>query len=317
MKKLITILLLLLPMMAMSQVKVYNDEFNLVTVEFSPSNIKKASANAALSFYNVGNYIWFNKSINGETEELFRNQRFDSIKNEAGDQLAATLQLTLDSLAVIVSNSPQAGEANTASNLGEGVGVYEQKVGNDLQFNSLVSTDSTISFETLSGEINATLTYNQTGWAQYDDTQYTNLSPFTVTSGSKVTLPNNAGSVIESQMPTDISEMYDESNQIITGRNGDGLALIVEFKASPLMNVTGGRVRVTIDIGGSVGEIYPFEFLLTRGVGVEHYVLYSVASAYTLDTWEANGGTVKVECIGTGANIYDIRYVLTRTHKAR
>lgn len=51
------------------------------------------------------------------------------------------------------------GEVNTASNLGAGVGVYEQKVSNDLQFNSLVSqtTALTISEDDPNNEIDFTI----------------------------------------------------------------------------------------------------------------------------------------------------------------
>jgi uncharacterized protein (TIGR02145 family) len=51
------------------------------------------------------------------------------------------------------------GEANTASNLGSGTGVYEQKTGVDLQFNSLTSTNSilSISENDAADEINFTV----------------------------------------------------------------------------------------------------------------------------------------------------------------
>ena len=54
---------------------------------------------------------------------------------------------------------------------------------------------------------------------------------------------------------------------------------------------------------------------MSKGNDVEHYYLSSF-NAYTLNTWEANGGTVKIVS-DASADIYDIRYVITRTHKAR
>lgn len=53
----------------------------------------------------------------------------------------------------------QAAESNTASNLGAGVGVFEGKLGTDLQFNSLVSQNNllTISEDDANDEINFTV----------------------------------------------------------------------------------------------------------------------------------------------------------------
>ncbi|WP_242131926.1 hypothetical protein [Aestuariivivens marinum] len=55
--------------------------------------------------------------------------------------------------------------------------------------------------------------------------------------------------------------------------------------------------------------------MLVKGNGVEHYYLSSF-NAYTLDNWEANGGNVKIS-FTVIADIYDIRFVIFRTHKAR
>lgn len=155
-----------------------------------------------------------------------------------------------------------------------------------------------------------------TGWGDYVDTQYTSSNPFTgvPTSPTRVTLPNNAGTIRHQQKPIDITTFYDSSTSTITGRDGDGINIVIEFKARPA-NTNIPRITVAIDIGGGVGEIYKGDFLMAKGAGVEHYYLNSF-SAYTLDTWENNGGTVKISST-FAVEIYDIRYIITRTHKAR
>ena len=75
------------------------------------------------------------------------------------------------------------------------------------------------------------------------------------------------------------------------------------------------KITVAIDIGSPVGEIYTRDFITSKGVGVEHYYLSSI-SAYTLNTWATNGGIIKIESDNT-TEVYDIRFVFTRTHKAR
>lgn len=165
------------------------------------------------------------------------------------------------------------------------------------------------------GLVSKVLPWNyNTGWADYTDQTYTTGSPFSLTAGTKYTLYNHADVIRDSQMPVDIDSMYSRTDSTITGRNGDGLNVLIEFKVRPT-TATVTKLTVTIDIGGSVGEIYPRDFILTKGNGVEHYYVSSFA-AYTLDTWETNGGKVKVQ-VDNAAEIYDIRYVLTRTHKAR
>ena len=154
-----------------------------------------------------------------------------------------------------------------------------------------------------------------TGFGNYADTVYTTGSPFTVVDGaSAVNLPNNAGSKYELQKPIDVTTFYDGT--VITGRNGDGINITTEFKCRPTGAGVNPRLTVSIDIGGGIGELYPRDFFLTKGTGVTHNFLTSF-NAYTLDTWEANGGTVKVTATNENIEIYDIRYVITRTHKAR
>ena len=154
-----------------------------------------------------------------------------------------------------------------------------------------------------------------TGWADYTDTTYTTGSPFSVIDGAAaVNLPNNAGTTVDSQKPVDVTSFYDGT--VITGRNGDAIGIVIEFKVRPTGAGADPRVKVSIDIGGAVGEIFPRDFTLSKGNGVEHFYLSSFF-AYTLNTFESNGGIVKVSCENENVEIYDIRYVVTREHKAR
>ena len=152
------------------------------------------------------------------------------------------------------------------------------------------------------------------GWADYVDGIYTSASPLTLSAGVKITLPNSATVIRDSQKPIDVSTFYDNTTSSITGRNGDGINIDIEFKAKPTTAAV-TKLTVAIDIGGAVGEIYTRDFIMSKGNGVVHYYLSSF-NAYTLDTWQANGGKVKIVSDAT-AQVYDIRYVITRTHKAR
>ena len=218
---------------------------------------------------------------------------------------SAVLDITSTSQGVLTPRMATA-QRTAISNPADGLLVFDTDEDSFYYYNSTVASWVKLISENAVGDY--------TGWADYTDGTYTTASPYSLTASTKVTLPNNATTVRDSQIPIDIIEFYDSSTSTITGRNGDGINIVIEFKARPTTaNTT--RLTVAIDIGGAVGEIYPRDFLMAKGNGVEHYYLSSF-NAYTLDTWEANGGTVKIVSTAA-AEIYDIRYVITRTHKAR
>jgi hypothetical protein len=165
----------------------------------------------------------------------------------------------------------------------------------------------------ISGLINANFTAIEarTGWGAYDDTAYTPAAPLSLSANTDTVLPNNKGSTIESQKPGDVATFYDGS--VITGREGDGLAFTLECKAIPVTG-TNTFFEIWLDIGGTIGPIYRRTIPFVKGVA-EHSINVSV-NAYQLNTWQANGATVYVRA-NTACTIHSIRYVLTRTHKAR
>lgn len=133
------------------------------------------------------------------------------------------------------------------------------------------------------------------GWASHIDTQYPNSgSAFTLTSNTDTIFPNNSGTVVNSQKPLDITSFVEVinigaySHSRIVGRSGDGIDIMLYFKAVP--SSVNQYLDIWINIGGAVGELYRQTFSFPRGAGVERGILYALPSAYTLDTWEANGG---------------------------
>lgn len=165
------------------------------------------------------------------------------------------------------------------------------------------------------GKLNATidLINQQSGWASYVDTQYPNSgTAFTVSANTATALPNNAGTVVDSQKPSDITTFYDGT--VITGRDGDSLDAMLYFKAYPSHN--NQSLDIWIDIGGTVGELYRQTFAFPKGANTEKGILYALPSGYTGATWQANGGTVYVES-DFSFDAYDITYNFDRSHKAR
>ena len=153
--------------------------------------------------------------------------------------------------------------------------------------------------------------FGLTGWGAYTDTQYTAGSPFSLAANTDTVLPNNKGSIIETHKPLDVVTFYDGS--VITGRNGDGLSLTLELKATPASG-TNTYLEIWLDIGSGTAPVYPHTIPFVKGLTT--YNLNVSYSAYTLSTWEANGAIVKVRS-NTNCTIHGIRYILTRTSKAR
>lgn len=147
-----------------------------------------------------------------------------------------------------------------------------------------------------------------TGWAAYVHTGAAQI----LTADIETALLNNAGSKIETQKPLDVVDLYDGT--VITGRTGDSIMAGVEFTFTPA-DGTASTLSVCIDIGGGIGKLYVEEFPITNGTAVPHKISYH-PPAYTLDTWQANGGTVKVLADGPGT-VSTVRYVIHRLHKAR
>ena len=157
-----------------------------------------------------------------------------------------------------------------------------------------------------------------TGWGNYLDTQYTSGAPFAILANTDTALPNNAGTSIETQKPLDVTTFYDGT--VITGRNGDNLDVQIYFYAVPTS--VSQWIDIWIDITGGTGlpanlsNLYRQTFTFPKSTGVERGILYALPSAYTLDTWQANGGVVKVRS-NAALDIYGINYNLDRSHKAR
>jgi hypothetical protein len=160
--------------------------------------------------------------------------------------------------------------------------------------------------------------YGWSGWADYTDTVYTSASPLALVAGVATFLPNDKGTTLEGQKPTDVATFYDGT--YILGRDGDGIAVTVNFTARPSVTAT-DEVSVWVDITAGTGTPTRFANLFKnitsfkQGVGVERPISLTF-SGYTAATWEANGGRLKIQSNGA-CDVYDISYTITRTHKAR
>lgn len=149
-----------------------------------------------------------------------------------------------------------------------------------------------------------------TGHASYTDTAYSVGSPLTLLAGVDTVLPNNSGVIYDDEKPDDITTFYNGTK--ITGRDGDGLAIMIYFKATP--STSNSELDIWIDIGGGIGELYR-QTIYFRGA-TKKGVLYALPAAYTRATWESNGGTVYVKS-SVNMTVYGMNFNILRTHKSK
>lgn len=149
-----------------------------------------------------------------------------------------------------------------------------------------------------------------TGWASYNDTEYTSSNKLSLTAGQDNQLSNNAGSVVNNQLPLGVTSFW-SNNKITPHRSGDAYVLRITF-SSEIAN-SAGYFDLKIDIGGSQGVILNKVDLFPKGGNTPH--TFSTSNLiYTGDTFLANGGTIKINPSHTML-IWDINILIARIHK--
>jgi len=155
-----------------------------------------------------------------------------------------------------------------------------------------------------------------TGWANYADTVYTSLSPFTILDGATAILPNNAGTILNSQIPTGVTSFYNSTTQKITPENnGDYYIVTVRFKGKTTAP-SASYLDFGIDIGGALGLQFRETKTFSKGAGIEHQFSI-VVPLYTAATFISNGGQVKITSGNGDITLHDISFQIDRTHKAK
>lgn len=172
------------------------------------------------------------------------------------------------------------------------------------------------------------LSFDWKGWANYEDSQYAYNggagTPWQPTPGQWNNVPNDglgAGTFTD-QKPLDITgEMLTVGpSATITGRDGDGFSLELEFVGIPTTNIA-TTVECAIFIGNNRGpfadgRIYGYAINFPKGQNVPEIRTYPVSGGYMRSDFQANGGIVQFRP-SNAVNIFSIRHVITRTHKGR
>lgn len=154
------------------------------------------------------------------------------------------------------------------------------------------------------------------GWAQYSDTQYTSGSPFTVTQGNTVALPINAGGSITSHLPSGVTALYNGTR--ITPENiGDFYTVRVNFNGYSSANNGAFSINIDISSAGDGSNVIASEpTRMIRGAGSGNVQVYTTnMTCFSLGTFVANGGLVRVTAVDGDLTLYGATLVISRIHK--
>lgn len=156
------------------------------------------------------------------------------------------------------------------------------------------------------------------GWAQYSDGQYTAGNPFVVTAGTTVAIPNNSASTITSQLPTGSSGFYN-GTRFTPDASGDAYNIRLSFTAFSSANNGAFALELDISAAGDGSNIItrtPTRML--TGAGSGNARLYSQDyPVYALGTFLANGALPRVDAVTGDLTMYNISFVIFKTHSAR
>ena len=160
---------------------------------------------------------------------------------------------------------------------------------------------------------------SRTGWGEYADTQYTSGNPFVISVGTTVSMPNNAANKIETQLPLDVPGGLYNGSRLLASLDGNFYNMRVEFTMFSSVNDGAFDVALDISSAGDGSEVIETVAIRSvRGSGSGNAEQYTVNMLYeTNSTFVANGGLLRFGSIAGNTSIYDISYLISRTHKAR
>lgn len=153
------------------------------------------------------------------------------------------------------------------------------------------------------------------GWARYDDTQYTIGSFLTVTDGTNVVIPNNAGSSVTTYINSSVAFYNGTTKKVQTENEADVYTMIVTFKAkAPNANQT------HIDISLSSTGATPYDRVsksLNFAKGNNQWEnFYESFSFYADADFVINGNQWKIYAIGGDVHVASCIYFIQRTFNA-
>jgi len=156
-------------------------------------------------------------------------------------------------------------------------------------------------------------TFGGIGWARYDDTQYTSAgSALTITAGAAaVTLPNNAGTVINTYKNS-LIEYYNGSTQKVRVEYpGEQYNMVVAFQAQ-----SGATNNCYFELSLDSTGTTPYERVSITDrfakANNETQNFYYDFRFYADEDFVTNGNRWKISCAGADMIVFNVIYYIER-----
>jgi len=162
--------------------------------------------------------------------------------------------------------------------------------------------------------------HKATGWAQYADDTYTELSPLNVDNAKvQLTIEPLTSTPLTSFLPQGVSNFWDLTplssggQKIMAHTVGDALDMRIDFKADPT------TLNDYADIILDIGDGSPDNPIVTRTITFSKTGINSISvgfPVFTLDTFVTNGGKIYIDTSESGSNIdiYGAKIFIKRDH---
>lgn len=151
------------------------------------------------------------------------------------------------------------------------------------------------------------------GWAVYEDSQYTSVSPLASSNANTQLTINGLGAgTTTTYLPTNVTELWNTtSNKIVADQLGDAYDVRLDFKADPA--TASDYAEIVFDIGDGGGTLPVVSRTITFAkVGASSFSIGFPIAA--LATFMTNGCKIYIDTSGSGdaIDIYDISLFIKR-----
>jgi len=146
------------------------------------------------------------------------------------------------------------------------------------------------------------------GWGSYKDGQYTDASPFTISTNTTVIIPNNSGTIISNGMPSNVTTFYDSTTQKCLMTDVNGLyAVRIKFKVA----ASNSADRIQIVFSKNTTENPYIEDRTLRGDNLIQDMSFSTF-VYGDTPLSSNGMTISLKTYSRAVSIYNIEFTISK-----
>jgi len=151
------------------------------------------------------------------------------------------------------------------------------------------------------------------GWAIYEDSQYTSVSPLASSNANTQLTINGLGAgTTTTYLPTGVTELWNTtSNKIVADELGDAYDVRLDFKANP--SNASDYAEIVFDIGDGGGPVPVVSRTITfaKTSATSFSIGFPIAA---LATFMTNGCKIYIDTSGSGdaVDIYDISLFIKR-----